>query len=769
MQKCDQEIDVTPLPFTKFSSKYISNEEIYLPADTPAGKINPKRLKVIHKKQHARQRERLLNQQIAELNYYRRDFTTNLKDDLFFTPSSETACEVISGPVFLTKNNTEIMELLAMIPDMANLTQQDLVMTEAMDELIHEENSLLTLQPHPLRPDGSSDDDMNTSEDEVSLNGADDKHDGNDDEAIQNRKEKYLVILKKKYKKGFSKLREIHALQYKKLQEIQKETLASIPDDKPLPPSTLSPPTIPELSSERKGSRPKGKGKETFARHVGGRANEQQREALSSAHHIAQHLLDALKQKADPNTTKTSGLEPKGLVNEKPSQNSNSHHIQPRSTIPELTTQPLNKAKSRLSANVISQSPPVATLKLPPTATSKPPTVASSGPPVVATGSSSNNSNNSRRGNQSRRDSNQPLFDSRPKKAKPRTLMDNNNGFITVKNKPDRVIINGQDYGTPKDFDDAINGISRGSNAIHRRHLSGENYLYYKSPKGQLIALGTPLSIPLTQEVNHRHADQNYHGNVVFGFSFADVHGNVLAVLAFKNTSVLSALVLSSWSIPCIMLLSTYFLNAKYSSVHILSACVCLIGLALLIWDDTVNDGDTTTTIAENHNWFGDVICLSSATLYAISNVTEEHLVKQYTSTEFLGKAGFWGSILCGLQAYYFEFDQLIQIQWSWPVLSLVSTYVLCLFCMYSLVPAVYRMASATFLSMSLITSNCYSLVVGLLFLEAHMPPFYPIAYALVIVSVTVYSLAPSPIPLQKEEDEENRPINNTSIHNNYS
>lgn len=78
---------------------------------------------------------------------------------------------------------------------------------------------------------------------------------------------------------------------------------------------------------------------------------------------------------------------------------------------------------------------------------------------------------------------------------------------------------------------------------------------------------------------------------------------------------------------------------------------------------------------------------------------------------------------------------------------------------MYSLVPTVYRMVGATFLSMSLITSNFYSLVVGLLFLDAHMPPFYPIAYALVIVSVTVYSLAPSPIPLKQEGDEENRPI----------
>jgi hypothetical protein len=49
----------------------------------------------------------------------------------------------------------------------------------------------------------------------------------------------------------------------------------------------------------------------------------------------------------------------------------------------------------------------------------------------------------------------------------------------------------------------------------------------------------------------------------------------------------------------------------------------------------------------------------------------------------------------------------------------LVAGYVLCLFTMYSLVPTVYRMASATFVNMNLITNNFYSLLIGLFFLNA--------------------------------------------------
>ncbi|KAI8379966.1 solute carrier family 35 member SLC35F1/F2/F6 [Choanephora cucurbitarum] len=245
------------------------------------------------------------------------------------------------------------------------------------------------------------------------------------------------------------------------------------------------------------------------------------------------------------------------------------------------------------------------------------------------------------------------------------------------------------------------------------------------------------------------------------GFSFADVHGNALAVLAFKRTSVLSALILSSWSIPCIMILSAFFLNVRYSKLHVQSAIVCLIGLVLLIWGDVMGNEDESTV---NHSWIGDMICLISATLYAVSNVTEEHLVQHYDSSEFLRKAGYWGSLFCGIQMLIFEFDHLIAIEWSWPILGLVTMYVLCLFCMYSLVPTVYRMAGAAFLSMNLITSNFYSLIVGLLFLNAKMPPFYPIAYALVITSITIFSLvSPTTTSDQLKQDEESMPISNDS------
>ncbi|KAI8142714.1 solute carrier family 35 member SLC35F1/F2/F6 [Fennellomyces sp. T-0311] len=245
-----------------------------------------------------------------------------------------------------------------------------------------------------------------------------------------------------------------------------------------------------------------------------------------------------------------------------------------------------------------------------------------------------------------------------------------------------------------------------------------------------------------------------------FGFSFADVQANILAVLAFKTTSVLSTLVVSSWTLPCIMLLSTFFLGYRYHVGHFGGVILCLSGLFMLIYADTMSDSASTS----NHSWIGDLICLTSATLYAISNVTEEYLVHRCTTEEFLSRAGFWGSILSGAQALLFEYHDWISIEWRWQVVGLIMIYVTSLSCMYSLGPTLYRISNATFISMSLMTSNFYSLLAGLLFLDAKMPPFYPIAYILVICGVTSYNMTTPPQTSQRSEyqslaksDEENR------------
>lgn len=153
------------------------------------------------KKRHARQRERLLNQQVAELEDYQKYFAKKNKGDIFVTPT-ETACELMSGPDFLIERNDQIMELLSMIPLMDKNTEKDTAMAELTDPIVPEEK---TLAPPPP-PASPSEDEMDTSEDEEdSLNdmpqdgggvGGGGGKAGIDDEAINERKMKYSTIIK---------------------------------------------------------------------------------------------------------------------------------------------------------------------------------------------------------------------------------------------------------------------------------------------------------------------------------------------------------------------------------------------------------------------------------------------------------------------------------------------------------------------------------------------------------------------------------------------
>lgn len=88
-----------------------SRQDLYLPADTPHGSVNPKKLHTLLKRKHARQWERLKVQQIGELTDYQRTFSVNNKDDLFIRPPT-TACEYIHGADFLTDHSQDISHVL---------------------------------------------------------------------------------------------------------------------------------------------------------------------------------------------------------------------------------------------------------------------------------------------------------------------------------------------------------------------------------------------------------------------------------------------------------------------------------------------------------------------------------------------------------------------------------------------------------------------------------------------------------------------------------
>ncbi|KAI1309330.1 hypothetical protein EDD11_004113 [Mortierella claussenii] len=226
-------------------------------------------------------------------------------------------------------------------------------------------------------------------------------------------------------------------------------------------------------------------------------------------------------------------------------------------------------------------------------------------------------------------------------------------------------------------------------------------------------------------------------------FALIDVEGNYFVVKAYNYTSLLSAMLLDAWTIPCVVLLSVLFLRMRFVRWHYLGVFICLVGMGFLIWSDMKAGKDFPGSDYVK----GDLFCILGATLYAFSNVGQEYLVRQRPMYEVVGQLGFWATIINGIQLAILERHELQNIEWTGSVVGYIIGFDIAMFLMYSLSPLLFRLSSATFFNLSLLTSDFYGLLFGLFLFDAQINKIYPIAYVLIILGIIMYNVYPAPEP----------------------
>lgn len=162
-----------------------------------------------------------------------------------------------------------------------------------------------------------------------------------------------------------------------------------------------------------------------------------------------------------------------------------------------------------------------------------------------------------------------------------------------------------------------------------------------------------------------------------------DVEANFLVVLAYQYTTITSIMIIDSFAIPWVMVLSYFFLKCgpacdrsarahsiaspcrtRYRWWHVVAVALCLVGLVLLIISDIVGGQDDEAA----DPLYGDLMCLLGAFLYGVANVWQERLVKQRGQLECLAMLGFFGTLIGGIQVAIFERQELVTVDWSWQV-----------------------------------------------------------------------------------------------------
>ncbi|KAF9688299.1 hypothetical protein SADUNF_Sadunf02G0183100 [Salix dunnii] len=230
--------------------------------------------------------------------------------------------------------------------------------------------------------------------------------------------------------------------------------------------------------------------------------------------------------------------------------------------------------------------------------------------------------------------------------------------------------------------------------------------------------------------------------------SLVDVEANFLVVKAYQYTSITSVMLLDCWAIPSVMVLTWFFLSTKYRFKKIAGVVVCVAGLVMVVFSD-VHSGDRS---GGSNPRKGDALVIAGATLYAISNVSEEFLVKNADRVELMSLLGFFGAIISAIQIDIYrsilERNEVKSIHWSAGAALPFFGFAVAMFLFYSFVPILLKISGSTMLNLSLLTSDMWAVVIRIFAYHEKVDWMYFVAFAAVAVGLVVYSGG------DKEEDQ---------------
>jgi len=216
-----------------------------------------------------------------------------------------------------------------------------------------------------------------------------------------------------------------------------------------------------------------------------------------------------------------------------------------------------------------------------------------------------------------------------------------------------------------------------------------------------------------------------------------DVEANFLVLTAYNYTSITSIMLLDCFTIPCSMVLSSYFLKAKYQNRHIIGILICLGGLGCIIISDIHNHEGNSDAI------IGDILCLSGAFFYATTNVLQERVVKTQNREEYLGMLGIFGSSIAMVQFLVVDLNNMCKLSWNFEVCLYILGFVSCLNLMYVNTSFFLQEGDSTMFNLSLLTSDVYAVIFSYFLTEKLVSFLYFIGFAFVIIGLFLYHSNP--------------------------
>ena len=147
----------------------------------------------------------------------------------------------------------------------------------------------------------------------------------------------------------------------------------------------------------------------------------------------------------------------------------------------------------------------------------------------------------------------------------------------------------------------------------------------------------------------------------LIAMSVFDFGGNYTAILAYKYTTVTSATIFLSATVPISCCMGYFFINRRYTRRHVVGAIIACAGLVLLVVSDGVEEEkqlhDDIPGEEQKNPALGDSLAFAAAVCNSLTNVLQEHAIENGVyMNEILTAFGFYGALLA-LVALLWEHD----------------------------------------------------------------------------------------------------------------
>ena len=262
--------------------------------------------------------------------------------------------------------------------------------------------------------------------------------------------------------------------------------------------------------------------------------------------------------------------------------------------------------------------------------------------------------------------------------------------------------------------------------------------------------------------------------------AFLDVQANYFVVLSFRYTTLINTNLLTSLSVISVMATSKIILKRFFKVYHFIGALLVLLGSAFIVSSDLHHESlesyDIINDVGNNYHYLqGDIFAILAALLFGLNDTLAEYCVEHSTVEEYLAMLGTFGWIFSLGESIIFESEQVKEFMiliWDGmigsgnPNVTTEATttsmatnrqgenvvdfvnitliwiiYTSCLVIFYTSASYFLQIADATFLNLSLQSSNMWTMIFSILVQHVYPTPLFYGAVLFIFVGVLMYEM----------------------------